>query len=217
MSEEVLPLRERKRLRTRRHIEEAALRLFLERGYERTTVADIAAAAEVGERTFFAHFASKEDVVLGDIGEEMMSMRAALTERPPDATLLQVLRRLGDRRIALFVERNQQVLARRAVEQANPGVHARAVALREKAEHAMLTPEFARDLRLPPDHPNVALMVAAFTGISGALDALFETSTDPAASRAVLDTALTALESLQTTLRSGRPELSPSPSADTDP
>ena len=48
---------------TRRALQQAALALFAERGYEETTVADIAARAEVGVRTFFVHFPTKEDVL----------------------------------------------------------------------------------------------------------------------------------------------------------
>jgi AcrR family transcriptional regulator len=51
---------------TRRSLQEHALRLFQERGYERTTVADIAAAAGVSHMTFFRNFPTKEDVVLDD-------------------------------------------------------------------------------------------------------------------------------------------------------
>ena len=59
-------LRERKKARTRAEIQRQALRLFRERGYEATTVARIAEAAEVSESTFFRYFPTKEDVVLRD-------------------------------------------------------------------------------------------------------------------------------------------------------
>jgi AcrR family transcriptional regulator len=59
-------LRERKKARTRASLREHALRLFREQGYQRTTVEQIAAAAEVSPSTFFRYFPTKEDLVLQD-------------------------------------------------------------------------------------------------------------------------------------------------------
>ncbi len=61
-----LGLRERKKLRTREAIATVALDLFAERGYQQTTVAEIAEAAEVSRGTLFAYFPSKEEIVFAD-------------------------------------------------------------------------------------------------------------------------------------------------------
>lgn len=59
-------MREQRKARTRRAIQEHALRLFLEQGYDQTTVEQIAAAAGVSHMTFFRHFPTKEAVVEDD-------------------------------------------------------------------------------------------------------------------------------------------------------
>ena len=85
-------LRERKKEQTRRAIEDAAFRLFAERGFQATTVADIAEAADVAPRTFFAYFPSKEDVLFADFDETSEALAARLRDRPPDESTFDALR-----------------------------------------------------------------------------------------------------------------------------
>jgi len=91
--EDGLGLRERKKLRTRRALADAASRLFLERGYDATTVADIAAAADVSTRTFFSYFPSKEDVLFADTDERIEALSAAFERGAGDEPRLDLLRR----------------------------------------------------------------------------------------------------------------------------
>ena len=72
-----------KKQRTRQLLAEAAAELFYERGYDATTIDDIAAAVDVSPRTFYRYFPTKEDLVVA-IGETSIeSFLAALGARPP--------------------------------------------------------------------------------------------------------------------------------------
>jgi AcrR family transcriptional regulator len=84
--------RERKKLQTRAALRDAAVRLFTERGFDATTVEDITEAADVAPRTFFLHFASKEDVLLGDATELARGLVSALAARPEDEPVFAAVR-----------------------------------------------------------------------------------------------------------------------------
>ena len=77
-----LPLPQRKRQLVRQEIARAAWLLFAERGYEDTTVAEIARAAGISRRSFFRYFSSKEDVVIGTSDALAEDVLAAFARRP---------------------------------------------------------------------------------------------------------------------------------------
>jgi AcrR family transcriptional regulator len=86
-------LRERKKRQTREAIHRAAMGLFAERGFEATTIADIAAAADIAPRTFFSYFASKEEAVFAKFESAFADFDRTLSERPAGTTALDALRR----------------------------------------------------------------------------------------------------------------------------
>jgi mycofactocin system transcriptional regulator len=76
-----------------RELEVIALRLFTERGYEETTVEDIAAAAGVSRRTFFRYFDSKAAVLWNEFDGEVQALRAAFQSLPAQVELMEGVRR----------------------------------------------------------------------------------------------------------------------------
>jgi len=81
-------LRERKKQRTREQIAATARRLFAERGFERVTVAEIARAAEVAEKTVFNYFPTKEDLFYSRLESFEAELLASIRERAPDTTVV---------------------------------------------------------------------------------------------------------------------------------
>ena len=77
-------LRERKRRETRARLTETGLRLFVEKGYDKTTLDAIAEAAGVSRRTFFHYFGSKEEILLAWKSGLGDAMRAAILKGSPD-------------------------------------------------------------------------------------------------------------------------------------
>jgi AcrR family transcriptional regulator len=82
-------LRERRRLRTRRAIQALALRLFATKGFQATTIEEIAAAAEMAPRTFFRYFPTKEEVVFWSEYPPMLA--GFVAARPDDEPALEAL------------------------------------------------------------------------------------------------------------------------------
>ncbi|MER5438174.1 TetR family transcriptional regulator [Streptomyces sp. NPDC002790] len=85
-------LRERKRARTHAAISDAAIALFLEHGFDRVSVAQVAEAAEVSKRTVFAYFPTKEDLVIHRFADHEAEAARVVRARPAGVTPLAALR-----------------------------------------------------------------------------------------------------------------------------
>jgi AcrR family transcriptional regulator len=94
-------LRERKKLRTRRALVVAALRLFRTKGYAQTTVAEIAAEADVATKTFFNYFRGKDEVLFADAQDRIDLVVRTIAERSESDSVIDVLIRAVERMMDL--------------------------------------------------------------------------------------------------------------------
>jgi AcrR family transcriptional regulator len=85
-------LRERKKQQTRDRLVEAAFSLFEQRGFENVSAAEIAAYADVSERTFFRYFPSKDDVIFPDADQQRAHVQELVANLPPTLSLVDGLR-----------------------------------------------------------------------------------------------------------------------------
>ncbi|MFJ3755350.1 TetR/AcrR family transcriptional regulator [Streptomyces sp. NPDC090080] len=92
MTEPVVSRRERKKAATRQAIADAALRLFLERGYDHVSIKEIAETADVSTATVFKHFTGKEALVFDQEESTDAHLAAAVRERPTGVSVLDALR-----------------------------------------------------------------------------------------------------------------------------
>lgn len=87
-------LRETKKLATRQHIADVAMSLFVQRGFDHVTVAEVAGAAGVSEKTVFNYFPTKEDLFFDEVPERARRLTEAIRSRPEGEPILATLRRL---------------------------------------------------------------------------------------------------------------------------
>lgn len=84
--------RERKKAATRQSLADAALRLFLEHGYEQVSIKDVAESADVSTTTLFKHFPSKEALVFDQDADKEAALVTAIRQRPAGESVLEALR-----------------------------------------------------------------------------------------------------------------------------
>jgi AcrR family transcriptional regulator len=127
----------------RGRLELAAMELFRERGFEQTTVAEIAARAGLTERTFFRHYADKREVLFYGSGALQDFLVEHVDESPPAvAPIDAIVAALAAAAVGLFADRREFVRQRRAVIAANAELQER-----ELVKLARLAAGFADALR----------------------------------------------------------------------
>jgi AcrR family transcriptional regulator len=124
-----LGLRERKKARTRTSIQQHAMRLFREQGYDATTVEEIAAAAEVSPSTFFRYFPTKEDVVIRDDYDRLLieAFRGQPSELSPIQAIRSAIHDLGTSLGQLTPEELSLERDRAALQVSVPEIRARSI------------------------------------------------------------------------------------------
>jgi AcrR family transcriptional regulator len=142
-------LRERKKQRTAEQLSQAAVQLFAARGFDETTIEDIAAAAEVSPRTFFRYFASKEDVVLAGLLDAVDVLGEAIESRPADEPVLTAVHRAALSLADFYAASREHLLVLARLIQQAPSVKARDLELRATWEDRV-TADVARRLRVDP-------------------------------------------------------------------
>jgi AcrR family transcriptional regulator len=189
-------LRERKKEQTKRAIEDAAYRLFAERGYQATTVADIAEAADVAPRTFFAYFPSKEAVVFYNVDRDLEGLASALRDRLPGETAFDALRRWIDGMFDEWSAEEDEALLRKRLCREDEGLSNFQGGVMARI-HDLLLEAIAADLDEPQDGLRPRLVAAStMAALSSLADTIDQAERMPAAKAeklAVFDEAMVFL------------------------
>jgi AcrR family transcriptional regulator len=167
MTDELPGLRERKKLRTRSTLIDVAVDLCLRQGYDKTTVEQIAAAADVSPRTFSRYFPTKESVIAAAADEIDDIIAAALATQPRDITEYEALLRAhldafrpgpaGDSpafiRMAVMIQ----------IVNASPTLNESAFAIKQDLDENSSLRVIGQRLGLPPEDRAVRLLADTWT------------------------------------------------------
>ncbi|MFI5953378.1 TetR/AcrR family transcriptional regulator [Cryptosporangium sp. NPDC051539] len=181
-----------RRLANRSVIEDAALRLFAEKGYESTTVDEIATAAGVSVRSFHYHFPTKRDVLVGDLSGKAEDLALALAAQPdgqhPLAAIRAALHALG---LQQDVHHRERTLLRARILRSEPHLVPFAHEL-FRGFGRVLSEDVARRSGLDPDRDAYPRLVAsvAVAVLGSTMLSLASERCDQAAWEEAIDSAL---------------------------
>jgi AcrR family transcriptional regulator len=133
----------------RGRLEQAALELYRERGFDQTTVAEIAERAGLTERTFFRYFTDKREVLFWGQGALQEIYVSTIASAPQSATPIEAVAAALQAATPVFRERHDLARQRQAVIAANPGLQERELLKRASLASAMADALRARGVTEP--------------------------------------------------------------------
>jgi AcrR family transcriptional regulator len=165
---ETVGRRERKKLQTRQLLADTARRLFVERGFEHVSVAEIAREADVAEATVFNYFPTKEDLVYNRLERFEDELLAAIRDRPGGETILQAFGRYVLQPRGILAASDPQS-AQALLEISRMITQSPALLAREQQIFAgytdSLTQVIAEETDAGPDDPRPAIVATALIGV----------------------------------------------------
>jgi AcrR family transcriptional regulator len=186
-------LRQRKKQKTRWAIQEHALRLFAEQGYDATTIDQIAAAAEVSPSTFFRYFPTKEDLVIADEYDDVLI--EGLRNQPPEVPPLRAVREvMGATLRQMGPEERARVWERTRLTMAVPALRARSLE-NFLTTTRLLREAFGRQTGRSPDDLELRVLAGAIVGALVAALELWVESNEGEGFDEIVDRTLARLES----------------------
>jgi AcrR family transcriptional regulator len=156
MTQSSVGRRERKKAATRQALADAALRLFLERGFDQVGVKEIADAADVSVTTLFKHFPSKEALVFDREEDHEAELVAAVRDRRPGQSILQGLRAFLD---GMYIDPVEQPAMNKFLELTRSTPALREYEMRMWRRHeTALAAAIAAEIGAAPDDPACAIL-----------------------------------------------------------
>ena len=165
-------LRDRTVRLVRAEVGAVAIRLFIEQGFDNTTVDQIAAEAGLSRTSFFRYFATKEDLVLGHLDEVGQQVLASLAARPESEPVWQSLHHALDALMQEAAASPEDNLRLARMLRETPALRVRQFG-KQMGWHALLTPEVARRLHVVDEARDPrprALVAAAMACLNAAVE-----------------------------------------------
>lgn len=187
-------LREEKKQQTREALVQSAYRLFAKRGYSRTSIEDIAREARFAPRTFFLHFASKEDLLFPDAEQLRTSLETVFRDRSGDVSALQTLKQwilaVAARKESRELEAmrlRKRIIASEKILQGREKLYLGII-------ETTLAREIAKDIRAKADAIEPKIIASAAVAVFAAIDAYLDQDLSKQEAAKLIDEGIAFLE-----------------------